>query len=515
MNSQIIELSAINSRQRISNGEWITNLQKPFTLNTGDQITIRQSIIDANLAGDYNNISIANDTDITLEFGYYYVNDSIDIDYGMTVDTAAKFEFYIARDSGYNLITNSKSFTIPAGNYAAASIAQLISSQVSKIPAYQSIDVFSSLGGDIIEPMINYFEVGCESFNSSAFGFNSVTAASPLTPQQIAAYAATTLIYVYWRDNDSSIQKTEVTVTSVNTVTNVINFTPVIQFLEDSNRITDVYTALKTGISIKFYNQFYKPASNDWITAKSIERFMGTNQFALEYDINNSGKFQFSTFHMSPYPTDTDNETSVNVVQYNGSGSLFLLDTRTGLFFTKMEPQAFWFDTLGFSNNIIVVDNKPNLKLQTPLIRGVNITSNYVGADALIGSTRTNAKVPISPYNYKTTLTNPILAQYDYVSQDVGYCLLEIKAIPTDYNSEIQGLSSGIIQICSAAYDNNGFIMVYADTALSFINNSPNPIQYGSFKVRVINPSDYSVLKTLGPRTTVFLELIRGIPNPN
>ena len=64
-----------------------------------------------------------------------------------------------------------------------------------------------------------------------------------------------------------------------------------------------------------------------------------------------------------------------------------------------------------------------------------------------------------------------------------GYFLLEIQAIPTDYNSELAGLSSGIIQIISNAYDSGGLITSYNDSALSFQNNTTSVITYGSFKV--------------------------------
>lgn len=512
MNTQIIELSAINAKQKISNAEWTTNLQRTITLQPNDQITILQSIIDANLAGDFQNINIEQDTNITIEFGFYYVNDSIDLNYGLNIDTAVKLGLYVARDSDYNLITNKKTFTITAGNYNASTLAQLLSAQISQIPQYESIDVFNSLGGGIIEPMINYFEVGGDSFESSEFGFDSITASSPLTPQQLAAYTVGTDIIVYYRNNDSTVQKHEVKVFSV--ANNIITFEPVIEFLFDKNTIYDLYCILKTGQSIKLYNhQPSKDVTDDWIEAKSIPRFMGTNEFAIEYNINNNGKFQFTQFHMSPYTSDTDNEQSINAIQYNESGSLFFLDVRTGIFFTQLEPANFWFDTLGFNSNIIVIDNKTNIALQTPLLRGINITSNYIGADALIASTRTNGKIPITPYDYKTNLTNAIIATNTYISQDIGYSLIELRAIPSDYNSENKGLSSGILQICSNAYDNNGFTTSYNESSLTFINTSNQPIIYGSFNVRILNPKDYTPIKTLGPRTTIFLQIIKAINN--
>lgn len=513
MNSALIELSAVHSRQKISSGEWTNNLQHPFTLNPGDQITVRQSIIDANLAGDsFDNITIAQDIPLLLEFGFYYVNDSDDLTYGLTIDTAQKLGFYVARDTTTKeLIKNQISFTIPAGNYSASGLAEYISAFISKMPEYETIDQFSSIGAGIIEPMFNSYEIGCESFvDDKNFGFNSVVSTNALTPQQIAAYPAGTEIYCFWRDNDSSIQKTENSILNIDVQTNTINFTDVISYLETDNRITDVYIVLKTAVATTFYNQYGTPA--DTIKPKSIFRFMGANQFALEYNINNSNRFQFSVFHMSPYPTNTDSDTSVNVIQYNNSGSLYFLDTRSGLFFTQLQPVSFWQDLLGFNlTNLLVVDSAPALcKLQTPLKRGVNITSNYVGADCLIASTRTLGSLPVSPYSYKTTLTNSILAEKAFISQDTGYFLLEIQAIPTDYNSELAGLSSGIIQIISNAYDSGGLITSYNDSALSFQNNTTSVITYGSFKVRILNPKDYTVLTTLGPRSTVFLEIIRG-----
>lgn len=507
MNSQLIELSCINAREKVSNAEWTTNLQKPFYLNPGDTITVRQSIIDANLSGEYTNINIASDIDVSIEYGYYYVNDGQDLTYGNNIINSTPFGFYIARQNDGSLFRNTKTFKIPAGNYSAPALAEFVSSAISKIPAYETYDQYISLPGNLLTVFENNLSIGGQSFKSSEFGFNSITSVTPLTQPQIDAFVPTTPIYVYWRDNNSKLQKTSNIVESRNG--NVINFVNDIPFLEEDNTITDITVVLQTPQTLRCYNEF--GGNTDWIEGTNPPRFIGTNQFALEYNINNSGKFQFSIFHTSPYTSDTDSDPSINVMQFNGAGDLFFQDTRTGIFFTQLEPASLWRDILGFNlSNLIVVDNPTEKTLVTKLTRGKNITSNYIGADTLIGSTRSLAKIATAPYNYKTTLTNPIIADNVFISQDIGYCLVEISAIPTDYNGELGGLKSGVIQICSNAYDNNGFITSYAESSLFFINNSGIQTQYGSFRIRILNPRDYTPVKTLGPRSTVFLEIVNA-----
>jgi hypothetical protein len=178
-----------------------------------------------------------------------------------------------------------------------------------------------------------------------------------------------------------------------------------------------------------------------------------------------------------------------------------------------LEPIDFWKNVLGFdTTGLIVVDGEPNTyKLQTQLVRGVNITSQYLGIDALIGNSRLLGTIPSTPYFYKTNITNPIIAPFTYTSQDAGYMLIEIMAIPSSFTSEVKPMS-GIVQIASTNWDGSGFITVYSDSSISFTNTSDLASIFGSFKIRILSPLDYQPVTLLGSKSTIFLEIIRAQP---
>lgn len=71
MNSQIIELSSFNSKEKNDDNSQYTNNFTPITVNSGDIISMKSAFIDTNQTNNYGNINIDNDTDLTLEFGFY------------------------------------------------------------------------------------------------------------------------------------------------------------------------------------------------------------------------------------------------------------------------------------------------------------------------------------------------------------------------------------------------------------------------------------------------------------
>jgi hypothetical protein len=520
MTSEIIECSCFNSRQQISGAEWITNLPKALTLNQGDSISVRQSILDANLSGEYTNIAIIEDIPIEIDFGYYYVNDDQELTYGRGDPLQSDpMGFYIARDltkTGYPVLTNKKTFTIPKKNYSAQELAEFISAEVSKIPVFLSVEEYDIQPNLLFTPSQNSYKFACIEFSipDGVNEFSTLTAfQTPMDPSLQAQYIVDTDIILNFTFNDTSKLEIDVKITAINYQTGQITFAPAYTYqIGGEIFITDITVSLKTPASIRFYNQNYNPNfANDYITC-ATSRYVGSNQFALEYNINGSGKFQFSIMHCPPYATDTDDEPAISVMQFSSNPDLYFQDTRTGIFFTNLQPANFWNNVLGFDvDSILVIDGPLNTyKLQTPLIRGINITSQYLGLDAIIGSTRKLATIPTSAYFYKTNITNAIVAPFTYTSQDAGYMLIEITAIPTQYSSEIKPLS-GIVQIASSNWDGSGYITVYNDSSISFTNTNENPFIFGSFKVRILSPLDYKPVTLLGGKSTIFLELIKAL----
>lgn len=515
MSSQIIECSHISSISQISNAEWSNTLNKPLTLQPGDSIGVRQSILDLQLSGEYTNIQIKEDIPINITYGYFYTGDGISITYKSP--NYDLMELYVARNTvagvGTNLFTNTIQFTLPAKNWSAPELAEFLSAQFSKVPqGITNITSFNEQANQLLTPATNNYRIDCKSFTipGSQFGFNSVQAQFPIT-DEIGVYYTGQQIAVYWKYEDSKYQSNTVTCTSVDIATGTFNFTPVIPSpLEDSVKVFGVYIYLKTPVEIVFYNQIKTTAVPgtlpDAFTCDT-DRYMGTNQFSIEYDVNGSGKFQISTMHLSPYASDTDADPCINFITTEGEAELFIEDVRSGIFFTDLEPKSFWQDILGFDLNTLIVVDGDNGALKTPLQRGVNITSNYVGLDSIIGATRALATIPVGVYNYKTTLSNSIIAPISYNSPDSGYLLIEIKAIPTQYDSDDRTMS-GIVQIASNNWDSSGFVTVYSDSSIIFVNNSNQPMSIGSINIRILDPATKQPHTLLGDKSTIFLEKI-------
>lgn len=518
MSSRIIECSHIASISQISNAEWSNTFNKPLILKPGDSIGVRQSILDLQLSGEYTNIQIKEDINITATYGYYYTADGI----GLTFSSQDYdlMELYVARNflGGTqigSLFTNTISFTIPAKNWSAPELAQFISAEISKVPqGLTDVSLYNQQTNQLMTPATNNYRIDCQTFtlSKSDFGFLKVTSQFPIS-QGIADVYTNQQMKVYWKYEDSKYQSNTVTCNSVTIDQNGIgtfNFTPVIpDQSQGSVTIFSVYIILTTPRDVYFYNQRkgnIPQTTPDYFTCNT-PRYMGTNQFSLEYDINGSGKFQISAMHLSPYPSDTDADPCVNFIQTEQLAELYIEDTRSGVFFTQLSPANFWQDILGFDLNKLIVVDGPNGALATPLERSKNITSNFVGLDALIGSTRALATVPTAVYSYKTTLTNPIIAPVSYNSPDSGYLLIEIKAIPTEYDADDR-TCSGIVQIASNNWDSSGFVTVYSDSSIAFVNNSQEQMSIGSVNIRILDPVTKQPHTLLGDKSTIFLEKI-------
>jgi hypothetical protein len=518
MSSQIIECSHIASISSVSNSEWSNTLNKPLILKPGDSIGVRQSILDLQLSGEYTNIQIKNEIPITIKYGYYYTGDGISVTYKSP--NFDLMELYVARNTidnvGTSLLTNTITFNVPAKNWSANELAEFLSAEISKIPqGINNISSYNQQLNKLLTPATNNYRIDCKNFSvpSSLNGFNKVQAQFPIT-SEIATFYTGAQIKVYWKNQESKLQENTVQCTSVDINSGTFNFTPEINDLVDETAfISNVYILLVNPIEIVFYNQL-KPTPAPGTTPDAFTcdtaRYMGTNQFSIEYNINGSGKFQITTMHLSPYPSDTDADPCINFITTEALAELFIEDTRSGIFFTQLEPVSFWQDILGFDLNSLIVIDGTTGALQTPLVRGQNITSNYVGLDAIIGSTRALATIPTAVYSYKTTLTNPIIAPLTYNSPDSGYLLVEIKAIPTQYDSDDRTMS-GIVQIASNNWDSSGFVTVYSDSSIVFTNNSVEQMSIGAINVRILDPATKQPATLLGDKSTIFLEKITNI----
>ncbi len=69
----ILGLNSFNCKSKISNVNWDNNLSQPLTITEGDQINVRNVFLDTRTQST-NGIIIAEDTEISLDFYFYYIN---------------------------------------------------------------------------------------------------------------------------------------------------------------------------------------------------------------------------------------------------------------------------------------------------------------------------------------------------------------------------------------------------------------------------------------------------------
>ncbi len=204
---------------------------------------------------------------------------------------------------------------------------------------------------------------------------------------------------------------------------------------------------------------------------------------------------------------DSNKTEGIDVIK-DGNGILRMIDVRSGIFWTDLQPRPFW-EGLGFDmSSLLVVDG--NNMLTTPLVRGQNITVGFAGLDAFISNARVLPVVPVDAYFYETSQTNPIIAPNNYTGTDGGFYIIEVLGLATDYQDDSKTYCA-VMSIGSRNYDQNGFITIYGDGSIPFINNG-DPRTITTLHIRILDPITKQPSTLLGSRNSVFLNIQRTQP---
>ena len=71
----IIECRNKTSLNKLSNGDWVTNLPENIEIEQGDQILIKSSFIDTQQSSS-SKILIPNNITVSIDYGFYIVDDN-------------------------------------------------------------------------------------------------------------------------------------------------------------------------------------------------------------------------------------------------------------------------------------------------------------------------------------------------------------------------------------------------------------------------------------------------------
>ena len=260
------------------------------------------------------------------------------------------------------------------------------------------------------------------------------------------------------------------------------------------------------------------------------DRFLGANEIALVFDQNHK-KMAFQIAHFPMYVNATggaggDNGLPGIVYKTQGTESL-TVKRYSGVAFTKMLPEYFWQDYLGFTDICLNVTH-PDTQITDdgvfgfnclpvaanadgPGADGISVTTGYMSLDTPVQK-NDNFRIPSTANSVATDATTPILGNKTFVS-DVemeGYylCELDFGVQQSFIGGENQGWSSNKINsIVSSYYQQGGFTADQGSGSIAYVHKGL-PMDISNFHIRILN-SEGKVPSTgfLGPKNNVFVEI--------
>ena len=191
----------------------------------------------------------------------------------------------------------------------------------------------------------------------------------------------------------------------------------------------------------------------------------------------------------------------------------FSVDSLSGISLVELRPSHFWYELLGFSEDICVNQNdfitKPNV-LQPSL----NITTGFFGLNAYLNKNSLGMKNTTNTADVYSATTNTMAIETKDVWKNTlesndGYFLLEINCSLTDTIGDNK-IVKNIMGIISRQYSEQGFITSYNSGSVNW-NIKGQAVVLSAIKIRILDPSTMKPA-TLGNSNTIYLSVDFPIP---
>ena len=500
----LLECSLYNSSDKSNNAQWTNTFQKPVLINTNDTVSIRSAFLNTNKAGAYGDITINEDITLSMRYGYfenYYETQNKTSN--TTQPTTPDMGLYVMRDSNNHLVESESTIALPAGTYAPSLLAEIITQRLTKIKDPTTLNEFTQRAHTFL------YETGNGSDQGKIF-YNDVN--DTAHPHQITvedgypvptANTAITLHYNEMFVREPFALTANVNITSVNSRTVTIDQNLFVGDVKYQG-IYSVNTNAPATSKVNFCKM-----SNASINYQHMDsQWSGASQVGLMFDNNNNGRFNLVNY--TPYYGALGSGTSdarvalvdINIVN-NPNTEFGLVDCQGGIFFTQLEPQSFWQDTLGFNlTNVLVSDTSNTVALE----RGKNISSGLFSIDALLDK-KNHMNFPTGAVETITDQINIITADNNYRAiSDGGYFLLRVSGLPVSYEDD-RTVRNDIMAVCSRQYDNNGYITFFGGDGTQVFVNRGAPFLLSSVDVAVLDPDTKQPSSALGTGNSIFLEV--------
>jgi hypothetical protein len=568
-NNTFLQLRQQTAEQVYKNGDYHSQLKKPIQLAEGDQLILNKAILDS-ASADSGNIVLEEDTNVGFYFNYYIVNYNTDEKYSdysratahTSADTDSEQYVMCSRHniSGYEVLElNEIRYTLTGPIYRINPFTAIVKYREATTGDVKTIRI-SMIDKGGVAPGSNYY------VNESPIGIRArKLAGEPVsvvftdeTPDEVLSSSGTSkgertlnTTTISGADYEPVHQKVSVLMKAGNyspsdfaerytrlltlqregefDVAKGTSNNPLLKSTSDFTTLTEpAFVRCNGGDRVIYYGGTSAGGS----PASGNARWVGTNQFVLEYDVGTS-RFKLSQTHFPIY-SNSSGKMEVIYVANQGSATQFdLASAHSGIAFTAFfsEPLQpgktdirLWENILGFDTaSLIVLPSEyitnPTLGVKVPNFGAEfqiaqQITTGNRGMDVGVKKTGNAEIVPnmagATAVSTDITEVEPIFAGKDFETTNLtfGYYLIEIDGGITQDLITNTSVHTNIFSIISRYYQNNNYTTGNSADAVVY-QHVGEPAYLNSLRVRVLN-SSYNVPDDLGDDNTIFLQHVKA-----
>ena len=258
--------------------------------------------------------------------------------------------------------------------------------------------------------------------------------------------------------------------------------------------------------------------------------FIGTSQFALEYDpaLNS---FKFTALHM-PFYDGTDDEKVKYRGLFGGTSSFKIQNREMGVILHSLgaedretnKPVDIWSGILGFDLAKLCptpqqVENThlgafvPQY-VESEVRLGLCFTGGQNGMDTAVKKSVTPIVQGSSGLDTIVSQTTPILADGNFGTNNLsfGYFLVEINGLYNDGVITNTDLKKHIFGVISRYYENENYTSGTTEDALVYTHKGAT-LYLNQLGVRILD-ADYTIADGLGTDNTIWLQHLKAIAPP-
>lgn len=249
------------------------------------------------------------------------------------------------------------------------------------------------------------------------------------------------------------------------------------------------------------------------LTAENQQSFnFGTNQFAIEFSPDGSGKYAFTFLHR-PCLSATTNQPCV-LLRRSASNHFYVVSYVSNLLLYNLEPASFWQDMLGFDLNHMCLANRLDVNQNFTLDALLACSTRaYVGVDAFNLTKSPDWNTCVAQSNWPAAGGDPvtILApQVQYVSaarppafNSVGYYLIDLQMLPASSNT-IGSETLNATALVNKTFTSEDGFSFYVSSLVQVITS---PILVASARVTILNATTREPSTGLGTRNSIIVKL--------